>query len=126
VEARARLTVTVLVALATVAIALAPASGVAAGQQSPVAAPAAQGKATHPALVDINSASAAQLKTLPWIGDAEAARIIAGRPYGSKASLVTDQVIPAGVYQVIRHRIIAIQHTTAQPPAAPGKPAVRT
>lgn len=64
-----------------------------------------------PVLIDINSASLAQLKTLPGIGDVEAKRIIAGRPYLSKAGLVTEQVIPAGIYQAIRHRIIAIQHT---------------
>ena len=59
--------------------------------------------------VDINSASAEQLKKLPAIGDAEAARIIAGRPYGSKAWLVTNNIIDSGVYEGIRTRIIAKQ-----------------
>ena len=58
--------------------------------------------------IDINSASRAQLKTLPGIGDAEARKIIAGRPYTSKADLVTKNVLPEGLYISIRYRIIAI------------------
>ncbi len=65
-----------------------------------------------PAPIDVNSASPAQLKTLEGVGDAEARRIVAGRPYHSKADLVTRNVIPAGIYQSIRHRIIAIQPGT--------------
>lgn len=38
-------------------------------------------------LVDINSAGKKELKTLPGIGDTDADKIIAGRPYGSKAHL---------------------------------------
>lgn len=59
--------------------------------------------------VDINSAGKAELKTLPGIDDAAARRIIAGRPYPSKAFLVTRNVISPGVYAQIRKRIIAIQ-----------------
>jgi competence protein ComEA len=59
--------------------------------------------------VDINSASKAELKKLTSIGDAEADRIIAGRPYLSKADLVTRNIIPRGVYEQIRQQIIAVQ-----------------
>jgi DNA uptake protein ComE-like DNA-binding protein len=59
--------------------------------------------------VDINSASPAQLKTLPGIGDAEAARIVASRPYLSKADLATKGVVPTGVYLSLKDRVIAIQ-----------------
>jgi len=59
--------------------------------------------------VDINSASKAELKTLPGIGDAEADKIIAGRPYPSKAFLVTRNIIPRGIYEGIRKQIIARQ-----------------
>jgi DNA uptake protein ComE-like DNA-binding protein len=58
--------------------------------------------------IDINRASREQLKTLPGIGDAEAKKIIAGRPYVSKADLVTKKVLPEGLYISIRYRIIAI------------------
>lgn len=76
-----------------------------------------------PKLVDINHASARELKTLPGIGDAEAARIIAGRPYWSKAQLVSKNVLPAGPYQSVRKRIVALQEGIAPPkrPAAGAK-----
>ena len=60
-------------------------------------------------LVDINSASEKQLKKLPGIGDAEAKRIIANRPYASKIWLVTNGVIGEGPYMNFKHLIIARQ-----------------
>ena len=66
--------------------------------------------------LDINSASREQLKTLPGIGAAEADRIVAGRPYLSKAGLVAAQAIPAGTYQSIRHSIIALPPATTRAP----------
>ena len=59
--------------------------------------------------VDINSASKAELKTLPGIDDALANKIIAGRPYKSKAFLITNKIIPPGAYQAIRDQVIAKQ-----------------
>ena len=59
--------------------------------------------------VDINSATKAQLKTLPGVTDAYADKIIAGRPYKSKAFLVTNNVIPEALFQTLRHRIVARQ-----------------
>jgi len=79
---------------------------------APSPASAATKKAALPApaaRVDINSASRAQLKTLPGIGDAEADQIITGRPYLSKADLATRNTIPTGIYLQIKDRIIAIQ-----------------
>lgn len=63
--------------------------------------------------VDINSAPVSALKTLPGIGDAEARRIVAGRPYLSKAELVTKRVLPEGPYTAIRRHIIAKQNPKA-------------
>jgi len=70
-------------------------------------------------LVDINSASKQELKTLPGISDAEADKIIAGRPYRTKAHLVTHNILPLGAYENLKKLVIAKQKET--PPAKPGK-----
>ncbi len=57
-------------------------------------------------LVDINSASKAELKKLPGISDAEADKIIAGRPFGSKSWLVTNNLIPLTTFQAIKQKIV--------------------
>ena len=55
--------------------------------------------------VDLNNASLEELKTLPTVGDAEAKKIIANRPYKSKGELVTKAGLPEGVYQAVRHHV---------------------
>ncbi|GAB3760014.1 hypothetical protein GCM10028796_07880 [Ramlibacter monticola] len=59
--------------------------------------------------VDINSASRQQLKKLPGIGDAEADRIVAGRPYLSKAHLQTRGILSPLAYQGVRELVVARQ-----------------
>jgi competence protein ComEA len=61
------------------------------------------------ALVDINSATADQLKALPGIGDAYSAKIIAARPYDRKDQLVSKNVIPQATYDKIANMIVAKQ-----------------
>ena len=61
-------------------------------------------------LVDINSASKKELKTLPGIGDEDADKIIAGRPYGSKAHLTTHNIISRAAYENLKMRVIAKQN----------------
>ena len=68
-------------------------------------------------LVDINSAGKRELMTLPGIGDAEADKIIAGRPYLVKAHLVTHDVLPRAVYEDLKKLVIA---KSKQDPAAKG------
>ena len=63
--------------------------------------------ATSPTLVDINTATPAQLKSLPGMGDAYVHRIIEGRPYTAKNQLVTRGVLPQSTYDKISSHIIA-------------------
>ncbi len=72
-----------------------------AGQKKPPAKPIKR--------VDINSASRAELKKLPGIGDVEVDKIIAGRPFLSKVDLVTGKILPEGVYILIKNQIVAKQ-----------------
>jgi DNA uptake protein ComE-like DNA-binding protein len=102
----------ILTALAMASVSVAAASN-AASAAAPTAPASAAAKKTAPAkpikLVDINSASRQELKTLPGIGDAEADKIIAGRPYLTKVDLVTKNVLPQGPYVSLKDRIVATQ-----------------
>jgi len=70
------------------------------------AADAAKAKAGP---LDINSASEAELKAIPGVGDTYAKKIIAGRPYTKKDQLKSKNIIPSSLYDKIKDKIVAKQ-----------------
>jgi predicted DNA-binding helix-hairpin-helix protein len=77
------------------------------------AAPAVPAKPAVPAakieLIDINSATEAELKAIPGIGDAYAKKIIAVRPFANESQLLSKKIIPKPVYDKVKDMIIAKQ-----------------
>jgi competence protein ComEA len=86
----------------------APAATTTPAKPTPAPAPVAATPA-KPALLDINSASLADLQALKGIGDVRGKAIVAGRPYKGKDELVQKKIIPQGAYDAIKDQIIAKQ-----------------
>ncbi len=119
---------TVKTAMIALALSLSTSLVLAAESKPPVAdaakakvsaKPAPTSSAPKVKLVDLNSAKKEELKSLPGVTDEVAARIIAGRPYLSKAHLLTRKIVEAGEYENLRALVIAKQK--GSPDAKPAK-----
>ncbi len=75
------------------------------GATQPAAVPARDAPGAKPEIVDLNTATVAELKTLPWIGEIYSKSIIKGRPYNSKDDFASRHVIPSVTYEKLKDRI---------------------
>ena len=72
------------------------------GTAQPAAVPVPEAKAE---LVDLNTATAAELKSLPWIGEIYSKSIIKGRPYANKEDFAARHVVPTVTYEKLKDLI---------------------
>jgi len=96
---------------------------------------AAKDKKAPSAPVDLNTATAEQLDSVPGIGAATAKKIIAGRPYSSVADLKKTGISPQQLQQITPNVTVKVPSATAttntpsgtrMAPSAPMTPAAAT
>lgn len=58
-------------------------------------------------MVDLNTATATELKSLLGVSEADANKIIQNRPYTDKSQLVSKKVVSETTYDKIKDRVIA-------------------
>jgi len=102
-----RLIVLLVVALFSTGLLTAPAVWAQAPKTAP--APAKSDTKAMGHVLDLNSASEADLKMIPGIGDAYAKKIVENRPYKRKDELVQKKVVPQATYDKIKDHVIAKQ-----------------
>jgi competence protein ComEA len=61
-------------------------------------------------MVDINAATAADLKALPGMTDSDAAKIVQGRPYKDPSDLTAKKILSDAEYAKIKDRLVAGQN----------------
>ncbi len=66
-----------------------------------------QTTAPNAAMVDINTATAADLKALPGMTDSDAAKIVQGRPYKDPSELTAKKILSDAEYAKIKDRLVA-------------------
>jgi len=72
-------------------------------------------------MLDLNKASKLQLMDLPGIGEAEADKIIAGRPYLTKMELKKKEIIPLDTFYGIIDKVEVVVEIKRYEPPVPGK-----
>ena len=77
------------------------------------AVPRAQDPASHSTavmpnagMIDINTATAAELKGLPGVSESDSTKIIQGRPYTDKNQLVSGHVLSEATYDRIKDHVV--------------------
>ena len=94
----------------------APASAKSTASKSSAASAKSAAPAAAGAPIDLNSASAKDLETLPGVGEATAKKIISGRPYASASDLSKAGVSTATIKKITP--LVTIGNAPATAPAA--------
>jgi competence protein ComEA len=77
--------------------------------RSPASDPRGTTAAPKIAIVDLNTATAVELKALPGLSEGDAAKIIQGRPYTDKSQLLAKKVVSEATYDKIKDHV-TVQH----------------
>ena len=85
------------------------APAVPASPKTPDAVPRSTAAVPNTDLVDVNTATAAQLKALPGVTDSDSTKIIQSRPYSDKSQLLSKKVVSEATYDKIKGHIVARQ-----------------
>ena len=80
-----------------------------AAPKAPESASQSTAVAPKAGLVDLNTATAAELKGLPGVTDADSTKIIQGRPYTDRNQLVSRHLVSEGTYDKIKDHVVAKQ-----------------
>ena len=96
-----------LIALLVALVFVLGAGGAPAWSQAPAKPEQKAPPAAKKEPLDINSASANELKALAGIREADAKKIVENRPYKSTDELVEKKVLPKTTYDKIKTQIVA-------------------
>ena len=98
-------TVVLAVVVTTLFAVTSASAGQPAGTKAAPMMPSGMHGQGHTGELDINAASADELKQIPGLGEANAKKIIENRPYKRKDELVTKKVLPLATYESIKEHI---------------------